>query len=374
MQTTMKVGIAEQKNFEIESLTSQVANVQYQIDEMNAVVNSLTDKQGHFAQLLTDAEAKKNTALSQFNQVKLVVSQVAELKQYSQIVNHQTKTTKEGVTSTSQNVANLINQLIFSVDVIEKLTDFVNRQKAVNKAIPDELVSTLGQATTDANQAIATTLTALQSCYATVSSASESYSVSDLELQQSVHLEALLTGGDVDQAQSHTLFERASTALQSVETLMTQLQNVQQQTQSRLSHMLDVEENHASLTAQLEDAKDDEAAAEVQQNLVKSRADVVQAKKAYQQIKTVLTNISIQSEMKIAQLKTIIQSQQDTALLTLIQKAYHQAVSDYQQALEASNMADTQLEYAQAELARATTKLNSLQAGLNAAKAAAFAA
>ncbi|WNJ96740.1 hypothetical protein RND59_06600 [Vibrio ruber] len=374
MQTTMKVGIAEQKNLEIESLSTQVANVQYQIDEINAVVLSLTDKQSHFAQLLTDAEAKKTTALSQFNQIKLVVSQVTELKQYSKVVHQQTGTAKSDVTETSQQVAQLVNQLIFSVDVIEKLTDFVNRQKSVNKAIPDELVSMLGQAATDANQAIATTLTALQSCYATISSASESDAISDLALTQATQLNWLLTGGDIDPTQSHILFERASTALNSVETLMTQLQNVQQQTQSRLSHMLDVEENHTNLTAQLENAKDDEAASEVQQSLVKSRADVLQAQKAYQQVKTVLADISMQSEMKIARLKTIIQSQQDTALLTLIQKAYHQAVSDYQQALEASNMADTQLEYAQAELARATTKLNSLQAGLDAAKAAAFAA
>ncbi|MDW6002502.1 hypothetical protein [Vibrio mangrovi] len=374
MQTTMKVGIAEQKNLEIESLTSQVANVQYQIDEMNAVVNSLTDKQGHFAQLLTDAEAKKNTALSQFNQVKLVASQVAELKQYSLVVNQQTKTTKGEVTATSQNVAHLINQLIFSVDVIEKLTDFVNRQKSVNKAIPDELVSTLGQATTDANQAIATTLTALQSCYATVSSASESYSISDLELQQSAHLESLLTGGDVDQAQSHTLFERASTALQSVEQSMTQLQSVQKQVQSKLSDMLAVEKNHADMVDKFENAKSDDEASEAQQNVVKARLAVVQAKKEYQAVKMILANISLQSEMNIARLNTITQSQQDTALLTLIQKAYHQAVSHYQSSLEASNMANTQLEYAQAELARATTKLNSLQAGLDAAKAAAYAA
>ena len=149
--TNMHFGVAEQKNAEIESLKHQVSNAQYTVNELTTVVQSLTSKQSQFSQLLTQADSKKATVLAHYNQVKTVSGDITELKRYSNIVNDQSGNANDAICQTSETVATLINQLIFSVDVIEKLTGFVNRQKAVNKVIPDELVTVLNTATTDAH-------------------------------------------------------------------------------------------------------------------------------------------------------------------------------------------------------------------------------
>lgn len=378
MQKTMIAGIAERKNREIETLENQVAAAQYQVNELTAVVSSLNAKQNNFAQLLTDAESKKSIALGHFNQIRQIAVQIAELRQYSEVVSQQV-TSNAAVTDTAKNVAALINRLIFSVDVIEKLTDFVNRQKAVNNAIPSELISILGKAVTDSNKAVALSLIALESCYATVSSACESRTISDLEIKQAVEVEALLMGGTSENEQSQFLFKRASKALTDVESTLTDMQKAQKWAQKSISALKNAEDQHQHLlktlkTMETAEDKTPEKISEVQVEIVEARKKVNQAKSENDKAQSALASISLQSERNIARLNTITQSQQDTALFTLIQSGYNQAASCYQKTLEASNMAGKQLDHAKSELSKATTTLNSLKAGLDAAKAVGYTA
>lgn len=373
--TNMHIGVAAQKNADIESLSNQVNAAQYKVDELTAVVQSLTEKQGHFTQLLTQADAKKATALSNFNQVKLVATNVTELKRYSTVVNTQTSDANGAICDTSETMATLIDQLIFSVDVIEKLAGFVNRQKAVNKVIPDELVTVLNTATTDANSAVALTLTALQSSYASVSSADEAKTVSDLEQEQSVELENLLMGTGINQQQQKKQFAQVEAALQKVEDALSALSSSQNQGQQRLTDLQNAQQEYDRANEMLESAKSQNQDTSDHQQLVVSARQVLNgAQKAYQQTQSALIEISLQVDLHITILNDITQNQQDTSLFNLVQKSYQTAVTNYQTALDASNMATTQLDSAQAELARATTSLNSLTAGLEAAKAAAYAA
>lgn len=272
-----KDALVNKKYADIEGLTNAVAVAQYEVDELNSIVTSLTAKQTQFSALLSKAESDKNTALSNYNQVKVVANKVATLRQYSSSIAAQMASALQTddetpnvyckVNSTAKTMSVLIEKLIFSVDVIEKLSGFVNRQKAANPVIPDELVSILGQATSDSNNAVSLTLKAMQSAYSSVYYADDVSSVSGLEMQQAEKLNEILGNEQQDKKNpsSNTLF-------------------------SQIHIMYDV------------------------------------------------------------------------------------ACDSYDHALTASAMATSQLEHAQSNLATATTALTALKAGLEAAKAAAFAA
>ncbi|KHN52502.1 hypothetical protein OI70_19340 [Dickeya fangzhongdai] len=376
----MKIGIAEKKNAEIEALVNQVNSAQYRVNELTSVVTALTAKQAYFASLLSDADTKKDTALAHLNQAKSLVANVEELRRYSQQVQQQTQKSRNKVKDTTDDIAVLIEQLIFSVDVIEKLSGFVNRQKAANNVIPDDLVTVLNQATTDANSAVALTLTALQSSYATAASADEAGSISSLEFRQASQLRRLLVGEQDDSPQAGALYDRVLEAIGNVERALQALTQAQQDNQklqaSQLAQTAAYEKQFNLMSAPSETATADSsnAQSQQQQQVIQAHQSMEQARQAYQQSSDTLVDITIQVDIYIAQLNQVIQSQQDNALFTLIQKSYQRAVESYQSALAAGNMANMQLETAQADLASATVLLNSLTAGLGAAKAAAYAA
>ncbi|MEI7187435.1 hypothetical protein [Dickeya dianthicola] len=376
----MKIGIAEKKNAEIDALVNQVNSAQYRVNELTAVVTALTAKQAYFATLLSDADAKKDTALAHLNQVKSLVANVEELRRYSQQVQQQTEKSRSKVKDATDDIALLIEQLIFSADVIEKLSGFVNRQKAANNVIPNELVTVLNQATTDANSAVALTLTALQSSYATAASADEAGSVAALECQQAVQLRQLLVGDDDDSPQAGAPYGRVLEAIGKVEGALQALTQAQQDNQtlqtSQYAQTAAYQTQFNLMSAPGETATADSSNAQSQQQLqvIQAHQSMEQARQAYQCSRDTLADITIQVDIYIAQLNQIIQSQQDNALFTLIQKGYQRTVESYQSALAAGNMANMQLDTAQAELASATVQLNSLTAGLGAAKAAAYAA
>ncbi|MCI4232690.1 hypothetical protein [Dickeya dianthicola] len=375
----MKIGIAEKKNAEIDALVNQVNSAQYRVNELTAVVTALTAKQAYFATLLSDADAKKDTALAHLNQVKSLVANVEELRRYSQQVQQQTEKSRSKVKDATDDIALLIEQLIFSADVIEKLSGFVNRQKAANNVIPNELVTVLNQATTDANSAVALTLTALQSSYATAASADEAGSVTTLEFQQAVQLRQLLVGDD-DSPQAGAPYGRVLEAIGKVEGALQALTQAQQDNQtlqaSQYAQTAAYQTQFNLMSAPGETATADSSNAQSRQQLqvIQAHQSMEQARQAYQCSRDTLADITIQVDIYIAQLNQIIQSQQDNALFTLIQKGYQRTVESYQSALAAGNMANMQLDTAQAELASATVQLNSLTAGLGAAKAAAYAA
>ena len=87
----------------------------------------------------------------------------------------------------------VIDQLIVSAEIINKLEDLIVRKKAVNPLILDDLVKASTKASTDANKAVALALTALQSTYAAMAIGDESESTTSLELLQSEELVKRLT-------------------------------------------------------------------------------------------------------------------------------------------------------------------------------------
>ncbi|SLK07664.1 hypothetical protein SAMN03159434_10646 [Enterobacter sp. NFR05] len=405
---SMKNGIAEQKNAEIDALTSQVNKAQFRVNQLTTVVTSLTAKQANFAALLTDADSKKDAALANLNQAKTLVANVETLQRYSILVSQQTDKSLRNVRETSNHMAELIEQLIFSADVVEKLSGFVNRQKAANNVIPDALVAVLNQATSDANNAVALTLTALQSSYASAASVDQAGSVSALEARQAQQWLTLLTGTSVD-VQESLAQKRVNAVIKSVEKVLKALGKAQRENQNLMSQQNEKTQKYEAQLGQLNRPVTLEASASavsadnasgdsvtsndtetvsaqsrneelservlsLQQEAIQARLAMDTARQEYRDSSETLNNLTRQADFYIAQLNIVIRSQQDNALYTLIQRGYQRAVERYQSALAASNMANTQLESAKSELARATASLNSLNAGLGAAKAAAFAA
>jgi hypothetical protein len=74
-----KYAINEKKQAELDSLSAQILRVQYQVEQLQTVVNSLTQKNTDYETFLADAENNRATALNNLNQVKLVLEGIKEM-------------------------------------------------------------------------------------------------------------------------------------------------------------------------------------------------------------------------------------------------------------------------------------------------------
>lgn len=278
-QKHLVYGIADQKKAELDLLTAQVNQAQYEVVQQQVIVNSLAAKSNQFSSFLTQADANQATALSNFNLVKDAMSSVKSLVASTKLANQQTGAATEGICKVSGKMAELINKLIFSVEIIDKLAQLINKQKTINPLVPDSLITFLSKATADANNAVALTLTALQSCYAAEATLLESKSAMKLGDDQANDLKAKMEQGWNPQKECITTTD-------------------------------------------------------------------------------CLFGFTDNSD----------------GVVSLLYRAYQSASDKYQAALWDNNSVTKQLTYAQEQLAEATTLLNSYQAGLAAATAAAYAA
>lgn len=272
-------GIADQKKAEIDLLGELVNRAQYQVNQQQTIVNSLKAKADQFNGFLNQANQNKNTALANLDQVTDAFNQVGNLHQATIKAQAQTDKATTAVCVGSKGVAELINKLIFSVEIINKVAQLITRQKAINPLIPTELISFMTKAGTDANNAIALTLTALQSAYAAEASLLGAQGLNELAFGQVRDLSERMTKGW-----------------------------------------------------------------DVHCNTLTSPTPILG------------------------------RASNSDGIVALLNRAYQIAVDTYNQALWNSNSVNKQLSFAEAQLARASTRLNSYQSGLAAATAAAYAA
>lgn len=184
MTNALAIGVAYTEKARLDGLATQVAEAQYEVDQSQAIVNAETAKFLQFNGFLTAAEANKASALTNLNLAKDVDASVSSLCVSTNLALAQTVTASGTINQVSGDMATLINKLIFSVELIEKFGQLVNKQKLSNPLIPDSLISFMAKATTDANNAVALTLTALQSCYAAEATSLRSLDVIMLENRQ----------------------------------------------------------------------------------------------------------------------------------------------------------------------------------------------
>jgi hypothetical protein len=93
------------------------------------------------------------------------------------------------------NIKQVIDKLIYSAEVLNKLATIITRKKALNPLISDELISVLATAGSDANNAVALALVALKSTFAAQASNMESEAAIELAYTQSSDLYETLVNG-----------------------------------------------------------------------------------------------------------------------------------------------------------------------------------
>jgi chromosome segregation ATPase len=180
--------VADRKNSEIQSLTGQVTQAQYDVAEKQAIVNSLQAKSQQFSQYLAQADDDQDTTLSNLNTGKDVLSSANALAGSMLAANNKVSQASSGSSDVAAQMAELVNKLILSIEYINRASQLVNKQKANNPLVPDKLIDSMSKAATSANNAIALTLTALQSCYVAEATLLESNNVLALGYEKSAEL------------------------------------------------------------------------------------------------------------------------------------------------------------------------------------------
>jgi predicted nucleic acid-binding Zn-ribbon protein len=196
-----KYGITEAKKAELDRLANQVLRAQHDVEELQAVVNSLTAKSADFSAMLTQATANRAGALNNNTMVNQLVQSAYSLYNNSNTAYAGLKDSEDRLNKLAAKVSKLINELIFSAEVINKLANEVVRQKALNPLISDELITLVTTAGTDANSAVALTLVALKSVFAAETSCIESEANANLVVLNSGKFYEVLSGKVIESLQ-----------------------------------------------------------------------------------------------------------------------------------------------------------------------------
>lgn len=211
---TRKYGVTERKKAELDALQLQVLDAQQQVDQYQAIVTALTDKENNFQALLASAETNRTNALNNKNLVDQVVQNFLDLQNSSGNAFATLSIANKQTLQLGSSMKTVLDKLIYSAEVINKLSTFVIRKKALNPLVSDELVSMLNTAGTDANNAVALTLVALQSTITAQSTNIESEAAASLENLQAMAVYELITVNGVDgkpslQKQIYAAYETA---------------------------------------------------------------------------------------------------------------------------------------------------------------------
>lgn len=182
------------KKKELDELTSQVIDVQYTVDQLQATVTSVSSKSQKILVCLSVSEADRARALINKNLVDKVVENALTLRDNSLSVFAQMGNTNAATKQMAKDTKDLMDKLIYSAEMINKLSMLIIRKKALNPLISDELVSIVNAAGKDANNACALTLVALRSTFAAQASCIESEAATALEYSQAILLYQVLTG------------------------------------------------------------------------------------------------------------------------------------------------------------------------------------
>jgi hypothetical protein len=190
-----RYGITERKKTELDALTIQVMDAQENVAQYQSIVTSLTGKSADFQTFLATAAKNKTQAYTNKVLVDQLVQSAADLQSNSDIAFNEMVLANARTKTLTANVNAVMSKLIYSAEVINKLATLVIRKKALNPLISDELVSMIITAGTDANNAVALTLIALQSTFTSQATEMESETAVGLEYTQSIALTKLLSGG-----------------------------------------------------------------------------------------------------------------------------------------------------------------------------------
>lgn len=190
----IRYGVTEKKKAELDALTAQVLNTQNQVEQLQAVVNSLQDKTNRFQDDLTLAKQNKATASANKLDLVSITQSVTDLLASSNIAFDQMVLADTSAKKLAAQMNEVINKLIYSAELINKLGNLIVRKKALNPLISNDLVSMIATAGNDANNAVALALVALKSTFTAQATSIESEATAALELTNAIKLLEIITG------------------------------------------------------------------------------------------------------------------------------------------------------------------------------------
>lgn len=191
-----KYGVTEKKKAELDALNNQVLDAQNEVEQLEAIVNSLTSKTAKFNGYLALATERKDKAIATKKELDALVLKIKALRRNSEVAFDEMVLADEKMKLLAKQVKALIDQLIYSAEVIDKFNNLVIRKKALNPLISDELVDMVNKAGSDANNAVALTMVALKAVFAAQSVSMESEAAAALEYNQAIKLDEIITGTD----------------------------------------------------------------------------------------------------------------------------------------------------------------------------------
>jgi hypothetical protein len=207
-----KYGVTEHKKNELDALAIQVMDAQGEVEKYQSVVSALTTKSNNLQNFLAIASSNKTQAYNNKILIEQLVQRGAELENNSNIAFNEMLKASSQTKKLAAEINMVTGKLIYSAEVINKLANLIVRQKALNPLISDDLVNMINIAGTDASNAVALTLVALQSTFAAQASEMEAEKAIGLEYMQAITLKKLLTrsGDDSHSASLQQLFYQAS--------------------------------------------------------------------------------------------------------------------------------------------------------------------
>ena len=159
------LAITDAKKAMLDSMAKEAADAQYEVEKYQAKVSALADHVQRCREFLADAEGISSKAKSNRDLLDKLIKQIAELQSQSEIANEAMVKGANKTTGSFKEINEVMQKLIYTGSLVNKLENTVIRQKAVNPLISDELISSLNNAVTDTNNAVALTLIALKSAY-----------------------------------------------------------------------------------------------------------------------------------------------------------------------------------------------------------------
>jgi len=206
-----RYGITEKKKAELDALTIKVTDAQYEVNQFQAIVISLTSKVSNFQGYLALADAARTETLNNKNLAKQLIQSAGELRGDSKIAFDEMEAANTKTKQLSAGIKQVIDELIYTAEMLNRLATVVTRKKALNPLISDELVSLIATAGADANSAVALTLVALKSTFAAEASNIESVGAIGLAHTQAKDLYETMTEELNKVKPLKTLFDHAYT-------------------------------------------------------------------------------------------------------------------------------------------------------------------
>jgi hypothetical protein len=207
-----RYAITESKKAELDALTWEVLDMQYEVQQYTAIVTSLSDKLNYFQNLLQIAYDNRAHTLNNRNLLDQLLQSTYDLLNNSGISFNEMIDADAKTKDVAKQMKNLIDKIIYSSEIINKLSNFVARKKALNPLISDELVSLLVKAGKDADNAVALTLIALQSAFASEATNMESDAAISLGYNQAIRLYMLICGNNLEVAPNGKSYKKGTLA------------------------------------------------------------------------------------------------------------------------------------------------------------------